>query len=303
MFTPELLLQVEPAPVTVTVPTPPAPLPRLAVKLVILMTCPPFAITSMPVPKLPTLSPPLGPLTQREPGSITVTVPVEPTDNPTEPPPPLTVPPLWMVSVPVPTPPTTMLPAFDQLEPAPVTVTEPSPPVRLPTVPNESAKVPPFWIASIPVPFGPTDRFLANAPGLLITVEFGVTVLMLASSVCLGKLESQLPLKNHSDETRPVQLRVWAYVDTVDVAKSAIVASPLNKTNLQRDARFVCEAHFERTSACPAQVKIRAGLNKTVIATLHRQPSTEVACHLPRPLPCYLGRVPLVTRTSEAHRL
>ena len=104
MFTPELLLQVEPAPVTVTVPCEPAPLPMLAAKAVLLMTIPPFVIVSVPVPKLPILSPPPGLLFQVEPGPVTVTVPIEPADNPTEPPPaPLfTVPPFWMVSVPVP---------------------------------------------------------------------------------------------------------------------------------------------------------------------------------------------------------
>ena len=117
------------------------------------MTFPPFAIVSVPVPKLPILSPPLGPLIQLEPGPVTVTVPVEPADCPTEPPPLFTVPPSWIVRVPVPRPPTTTLPAFDQLEPAPVTVTVPSPPGRLPTVPKESANVPPVWIVSIPVPF------------------------------------------------------------------------------------------------------------------------------------------------------
>ena len=42
----------------------------------ILMTVPPFAIMSVPVPKLPILSPPLGPFVQLEPGPVTVTVPV-----------------------------------------------------------------------------------------------------------------------------------------------------------------------------------------------------------------------------------
>ena len=40
MFTPELLVQVEPAPVTNTVPWEPTLLPMLAVKGVLLMTCP-----------------------------------------------------------------------------------------------------------------------------------------------------------------------------------------------------------------------------------------------------------------------
>ena len=59
------------------------------------------------------------------PGPVTVTVPVEPAANPTEPPPLFTVPPSWIVGACW--PPTTTLPAFDQLEPAPVTVTVPSP--------------------------------------------------------------------------------------------------------------------------------------------------------------------------------
>ena len=52
------------------------------------MTLPPFAIVSVPVPKVPILSPPTGLLlVQMEPGPVTVTVPVEPADNPIEPPP------------------------------------------------------------------------------------------------------------------------------------------------------------------------------------------------------------------------
>ena len=115
----------------------------------------------------------------------------------------------------MPWPPTTTPPAFDQLEPAPVTVTVPSPPGRLPIVPKELANVPPVWIVSIPVPFGPTDRFWANAPGSATVVEFGVTVLMFPSVVCLGKPPIQLPLKNQLEENRPVQ-SVWACVETVD---------------------------------------------------------------------------------------
>src|ERR1700722_13604191 len=88
-----------------------------------------------------------------------------------------------MISVPVPWPPTTMFPAFAQLDPAPVPVPVPPPPGRLPIAPDESANVPPLWIVSIPVPFTPTVRFRACAPGSLSTVEFGVTVLMFASSV------------------------------------------------------------------------------------------------------------------------
>ena len=128
MFTPELLLQVEPAPVTVTVPSEPAPWPMLAAKAVLLLTVPPFVIVSEPVPKLPILSPPdsrtVIPSGARA-GHCHRTI--EPS-NPTEPPPPLfTTPPFWMVSVPVPKPPTTRVPMFVHVEPAPDTVTVPMP--------------------------------------------------------------------------------------------------------------------------------------------------------------------------------
>ena len=68
-------------------------------------------------------------------------------------------------------------------------------------------------------------------PGSLITVAFGVTVLMFASVVCLGKPPFQLPLKNQLEENAPVQL-LWACAETVDIATSAIVASNLDETNL-----------------------------------------------------------------------
>ena len=153
MFTPELLLQVEPAPVTVTVPCEPAPSPMLAVKAVLLMTIPSFAIVSVPVPKLPIFSPPPGLLFQVEPGPVTVTVPVEPADNPTEPPPLLfTVPPFWMASVPVPKAPIWMVSVLVHVEPAPDTVAVPCEPGKSPTNPPQSVNVPPFSTASAPIP-------------------------------------------------------------------------------------------------------------------------------------------------------
>jgi hypothetical protein len=177
----------------------------------------------VPVPKLPILSPPPGLLFQLEPGPVTVTVPVEPTDNPTEPPPLLfTVPPFWMVSVPVPKPPTTMVPVFVHVEPAPDTVAVPREPGRSPTNPPKSVNVPPFWTTSIPIPFSPTERFRALAPALVIAVEFGVTVLMFALVAAVGTPAFQLPAANQSEEIAPVQL-VWACVDTVDAASSASV--------------------------------------------------------------------------------
>jgi hypothetical protein len=103
----------------------------------------------------------------------------------------------------------------------------------LPIAPELSANVPPFWIVSIPVPFTPTDRFLAAAPGLATTVEFGVTVLMFASVVCVGRERTlQLTPKNQSEETNPVQSLVWACAETADAMKNAIAASNLAETNL-----------------------------------------------------------------------
>ena len=97
------------------------------------------------MPKLPILSPPPGPLFQLEPAPVTVTVPVEPTDCPTDPPLALfTVPPFWMVSVPVPKLPTMMFPVFVHVEPAPDTVTVPCEPPKLPTTPKTSVTVPPL---------------------------------------------------------------------------------------------------------------------------------------------------------------
>ena len=98
------------------------------------VTVPPSAIVSVPVPKLPKLSPRV--LLKLEFAPVTITVPVEPTLNPMEPPPALfTVPPFWMISVPVPKPPTTTFP-FVHVEPAPVTVTVPCEPGPLPMAPR-----------------------------------------------------------------------------------------------------------------------------------------------------------------------
>ena len=55
---------------------------------------------------------------------------------------------------------------------------------------------------------------------------------MFALVAAFGTPAFQLPGLNQPLETAPVQL-VWAYVATVNVATSAIVASNLDKTNLQ----------------------------------------------------------------------
>ena len=70
---------------------------------------------------------------------------------------------------------------------------------------------------------------IAFAPGLATAVECGVTVLMFASSVCLGTIAgAQLPPKNQSEETAPVQF-VWARVDDVAASNAAATAVALNK--------------------------------------------------------------------------
>ena len=132
-------------------------------KALLLITAPPFAMVSAPAPKAPTLSP--GLLFQMEPGPVTVTVPVEPAANPIEPPPPpFTVPPSWMLSVPAPKPPTTMVSVFVHVEFAPDTVAVPCEPGKLPINPPKSVSVPPFWTASVPTPPRPTMRFWVVAP-------------------------------------------------------------------------------------------------------------------------------------------
>ncbi len=55
---------------------------------------------------------------------------------------------------------------------------------------------------------------------------------MFALVAAVGTPASQLPGLNQPLETAPVQL-VWAFVGTVDAAKSAIIASSLDETNLQ----------------------------------------------------------------------
>jgi len=70
----------------------------------------------------------------------------------------MTVPPVWMVSVPVPGPPTERSALFVQVEPAPVTATVPLEPLTLPIKPLVSVTVPPFWTVSVPVPASATTR-------------------------------------------------------------------------------------------------------------------------------------------------
>jgi hypothetical protein len=54
---------------------------------------------------------------------------------------------------------------------------------------------------------------------------------MLALVTAVGTPALQLPAVNQSEETVPIQW-VWACVAIVDAAKSAIVASNVDKTNL-----------------------------------------------------------------------
>ena len=68
-----------------------------------------------------------------------------------------------MVSVPVPKPPTWMVPVFVHVEPGPDTVAVPCEPGKSPINPPKSVNVPPFWTASVPTPLRPTMRFEALA--------------------------------------------------------------------------------------------------------------------------------------------
>ena len=88
MLRPTLLVQLEPGPLTAAVPCEPVELPMLAVNPATLLSVPPFAIVSAPVPKLPMLRPGAGALfDQVEPVPVIVTAPSEPTVKPTETPP------------------------------------------------------------------------------------------------------------------------------------------------------------------------------------------------------------------------
>jgi hypothetical protein len=66
----------------------------------------------------------------------------------------------------------------------------------------------------------------------MITVAFGIKVLMLASRVSVGLPPIQFSARNQSEETAPVQSEVWACAETVVAATSAIVANNLEETNL-----------------------------------------------------------------------
>ena len=73
--------------------------------------------------------------------------------------------------------------------------------------------------------------FRAVAPAPLTSVEFGVTVSMFALVSAFGTPAFQLRGLNQPLEFAPVQL-VWACVETVDAAKSAIAASNPDETIL-----------------------------------------------------------------------
>ena len=129
MLTPSRLLQLEPAPVTVTVPCEPEPVADVGGGGGDIDDPPAVRDRERARAETTDIEPAAWSVDPAGARPVTVTVPFEPADNPTEPPPLLlTAPPSWIVSVPVPWPPITMFPAFDQLEPAPVTVTVPRPP-------------------------------------------------------------------------------------------------------------------------------------------------------------------------------
>src|SRR5262249_41390940 len=102
---PPLLVQVEPAPVTVTVPCEPANWPMMVPPVVPAEPAP--VTVTVPEPPVPPMVTPPPPVVQVEPAPVTVTVPCEPLKKPTVVKLALlTVPPLWIVSMPVPNWPT-----------------------------------------------------------------------------------------------------------------------------------------------------------------------------------------------------
>jgi hypothetical protein len=117
----------------------------------LLVTNPPSEIVNMPMPpKSPTMRPPLA--SQTEPAPVTVTVPCAPLRRPMVLSPLLlTWPPFSMMSVPLPSAPTTKT-VLDQEEPTPVTVTVPCDPASVPTTLTVLVSVAPSRIVSWPVP-------------------------------------------------------------------------------------------------------------------------------------------------------
>src|SRR6516225_3778749 len=139
--------------------------PAIIVTALPVFTVPPFWIVSVPVPELPIKKRPEL-IVQDEPAPVTVTVPVEPEPSPMVPPPPLlTLPPFWIVSVPAPLSPTGRRPELVvQDDPAPVTVTVPVPPKFWPMKLPPVLTVPPFWIVSLPLPKAPTVKLPKLVP-------------------------------------------------------------------------------------------------------------------------------------------
>jgi hypothetical protein len=135
-----------------------------------------------------------------------------------------------------------MVPVFVHVEPAPDTVAVPREPGKSPTNPPKSDTVPPSWTSSIPLPISPMARFRASAPGIATTVEFGVTVSMIAWVVFKGRFPTQLSLLNQSLDNSPFQSD-WACAET-DAPRSAIVARNVGTINLQPPrARDVASRH------------------------------------------------------------
>ncbi|WLA45745.1 hypothetical protein QIH80_28395 [Bradyrhizobium elkanii] len=91
---------------------------------------------------------------QDELGPVTVAVPLEPGKDPIRPLVPATVPPFWIVSVPVPATPT-VTPGLNHTEPKPSTVTVPFEPALFPMKPLTLFIVPPPLIVSSPMAFWP----------------------------------------------------------------------------------------------------------------------------------------------------
>src|SRR5262245_44179481 len=189
----------------------------------------------------------------------TVPSPISAPEN--KPPPPPTVtgtpkklrlatPPFATVSVPMLPPPIWTPPlTFVHTEPGPVTVT--SPLVKLPmTAPVAVVSEPPFCMVRLPSPNGwPRTRDCATAgTGPAITVGLTGTWLRIALVADVGTPAVQLPAINQFSDIAPVQLVVWARVDTVETESNAITAVVVSKASLLLFEHALCYSNVIQAS-------------------------------------------------------
>ncbi|WLA45747.1 hypothetical protein QIH80_28405 [Bradyrhizobium elkanii] len=111
----------------------------------------------------------------------------------------MTIPPFWIVSVPVPASPTNSAKLLVQDEPEPVTVAVPFEPARKPMSLPIMLATAPFRMVSVPVPPPPTLRmppWVQDEPGpSIVTVPFepAMTPIPAIPRVALGALVTVAP--------------------------------------------------------------------------------------------------------------